>query len=161
LLGLATLFGGLNLAWEIAQLPLYTIWWSGASQQIAFAVVHCTGGDLLIGASALAAALLVAGREWPEDRSARSRVILLTIVFGLGYTVFSEWLNVVVRETWAYTKWMPRVPPLGTGLSPVLQWVLLPGLALHLAARGAAQSIPANRPPTPSASSPSSPQQLQ
>lgn len=34
----------------------------------------------------------------------------------------------------AYTQAMPRLPPFGTGLSPVLQWLLLPGLALHLAA---------------------------
>ena len=29
---------------------------------------------------------------------------------------------------------LPRLPPFGTGLSPVLQWLLLPGLALYLTA---------------------------
>ena len=38
-----------NLAWEIAQLPLYTIWRTGTFGEKAFAVLHCTGGDLLIG----------------------------------------------------------------------------------------------------------------
>jgi hypothetical protein len=63
-----------------------------------------------------------------------SAVIVLTTLLGVGYTVASEWLNVVVRQTWAYTQAMPRLPPFGTGLSPVLQWLLLPGLTLHLAA---------------------------
>ena len=37
-----------NLAWETLQLPLYTIWTTGTAQEQAFAVVHCTGGDLLM-----------------------------------------------------------------------------------------------------------------
>jgi hypothetical protein len=45
--------GGLNLAWEIAQLPLYTIWTEAPPAGIAFAVAHCTAGDLLIGSAAL------------------------------------------------------------------------------------------------------------
>src|SRR5206468_3567449 len=37
-----------NLVWEFAQLPLYTIWYQGSVREIAFAAVHCTGGDVLI-----------------------------------------------------------------------------------------------------------------
>ena len=37
-----------NLAWEIMQLPLYTIWASGTWRELVFAVVHCTLGDVLI-----------------------------------------------------------------------------------------------------------------
>ena len=33
------------LAWEIAQLPLYTLWRDGAPGAIAFAVLHCSLGD--------------------------------------------------------------------------------------------------------------------
>ncbi len=44
---LLVLAGG-NLVWEAAHLPLYTIWRSGTWRENAFAVVHCTGGDLLI-----------------------------------------------------------------------------------------------------------------
>lgn len=129
---LAALFTGLNLAWELAQLPLYGIWWTESAAQIAYAVVHCTAGDLLIGVGTLIGAVLIAGRGWPADAASRRRVIALTTVFGVGYTVFSEWLNVVIRGAWAYTEWMPILPPLGTGLTPVLQWVLLPGFALYV-----------------------------
>lgn len=34
----------LNLLWEIAQLPLYTIYEEGEPAAIAFAVAHCTAG---------------------------------------------------------------------------------------------------------------------
>ena len=47
----------LHLAWEVAQLPLYTLWWDGAAHEIAFAVVHCTVGDVLIATTSLVTAL--------------------------------------------------------------------------------------------------------
>jgi hypothetical protein len=68
-------------------------------------------------------------------------VAVVATAVGLGYTVFSEWLNVEVREAWAYAEAMPRLPLLGTGLAPVLQWLILPPLAL-LGARGLASNPP-------------------
>ena len=55
---------GLHLAWEVLQLPLYTIWTTGSLAEQVFAVVHCTGGDLMIALSSLVAAWLLtwAGR---------------------------------------------------------------------------------------------------
>jgi hypothetical protein len=46
-----------NLTWEILHLPLYTIWTTGSMQEVAFAVVHCTLGDLLIAIGTLTFAL--------------------------------------------------------------------------------------------------------
>jgi hypothetical protein len=135
----ALAFAGLNLAWETLQVPLYTIWWTEPAPRIAFAVVHCTAGDLLIGCVVLVAALSTVGRGWPHERVARTRVAAFATVLGVAYTVGSEWVNVAVRGTWAYTAWMPRIPPLGTGLTPVLQWLVLPGLALYLATRHRSQ----------------------
>jgi hypothetical protein len=78
----------------------------------------------MIGASALFAAAALARRDWPLRNY--GRVALLTILFGIAYTVFSEWLNVSVRGSWAYAADMPVVPWLGTGLSPILQWIVVP-----------------------------------
>lgn len=74
----------------------------------AFAVVHCTGGDLLIALSSLAIALVVAGeRTWPA-RSFWS-IAVLSVLLGLAYTVFSEWLNIVIRRAWEYSNLTPVV----------------------------------------------------
>lgn len=125
----------LNLVWEFVHMPLYTIWSTGSTQEIVFAAVHCTGGDILIAMSTLMLSLLFAGAGWPQNRSAVQRVVLLTMVTGVGYTVFSEWLNIVVREAWAYSELMPIVPVIDAGLSPLLQWIVVPGLAFAWALR--------------------------
>jgi hypothetical protein len=127
-----------HLAWETGQLPLYTIWSTGTVRELVFAVVHCTVGDILIALATLAAALVLMGNStWPSQGFGSA--YLLTSCFGVGYTVLSEWLNTGVRGNWAYSAWMPTLPWTGTGLSPLLQWVLIPTLALfasrHLAGR--------------------------
>ena len=129
----------MNLAWEIAQLPLYTLWAGGTAGEIAFAVLHCTGGDAMIAAAALASAILLT-RSWHWPRQGWGSVTMVATLIGLGYTVFSEWMNVDLRQSWTYTAAMPRLPPLGTGLTPFLQWLLLPPLAM-LAARPAARPV--------------------
>lgn len=124
-----------HLTWEVVQLPLYMIWWTGTKTEIAFAVLHCTAGDLLIMTSALVAALVVFGHGWPSSEISFRNVMLATIVIGVGYTIYSEWVNVSVRGSWAYTAWMPTIPPLGTGLTPLLQWIGVPGLAFFIVRR--------------------------
>lgn len=124
-----------HLAWEIVQLPLYTIWLEGTTSEIVFAIVHCTGGDLMIATSTLVAAVLVFGRGWPTAPVAYRNVMITSIVLGVGYTIFSEWLNVNVRGAWTYGPWMPRIPPLGTGLTPLLQWIAVPAAVFHFTRR--------------------------
>ena len=130
----APLAGALNLAWEVAQLPLYALWRDAAPAFKAYAVLHCTLGDVLIVTSALVIALLVTGAGSP--RAWRwGAIAALTVAIGLGYTVFSEWLNTVVRDGWAYAAAMPtvRIGGLELGLSPLSQWLVVPPLALLLA----------------------------
>ena len=124
-----SVIAGGNLVWEFAHMPLYTLWNTGTVGEIVFAAVHCTGGDILIALSALMLSLLIFGAGWPLTRSAVYRVVGFTMVTGVGYTVFSEWLNIVVREAWAYSDLMPIVPVIDAGLSPLLQWIVIPGLA--------------------------------
>ena len=58
-----------HLLWETLQLPLDTIWFNSRMQDIAFAVVHCTVGDIMIAGFSLLAALVVLGaRTWPAER---------------------------------------------------------------------------------------------
>jgi hypothetical protein len=88
----ATLFylvlaGAGHLLWEAAQLPLYTIWWTGTRREILFALIHCAGGDLLITAASLGlAALIVRLCHRPLFGGV---MLSAAILLGLGYSVFS------------------------------------------------------------------------
>src|ERR1700687_3913335 len=114
----------LNLLWETTQLPLYEIGRTGTMAEKAFAVLHCTMGDVLIALASIGAGLVTAGEAaWPGKRFVR--VAIIAFATGLGYTVFSEYRNVEVLHSWTYSELMPRLPPLGTGLSPVLQWIVV------------------------------------
>lgn len=63
------------------------------------------------------------------------RIGVFAVSFGLAYTVFSEWFNTSVRMSWSYSEWMPLTPLVPLGVSPLLQWLLLPAIALVLARR--------------------------
>lgn len=122
-----------HLVWEVVQLPLYTLWTTGTSSQQAFAILHCTAGDTMIAGLALLLVLsLINQPAWP---AAGGRAVWVgVVILGVGYTLYSEWLNVTVRQSWAYSEWMPLIPVIGIGLSPILQWFIVPTLVLWLAA---------------------------
>ena len=116
-----------NLVWEVVQIPLYTLWSEGRPDEIAWAILHCTAGDGLVGAAALGGAVvLTASWDWPARGFIR--VAFVATLLGVVATIVLEWLNVEVWRSWTYAAAMPRLPPLGTGLSPLLQWLLLPPL---------------------------------
>lgn len=123
---LVTVGGGLNLIWEFAHSSLYTdgdrdAWY------IVWTRIHCTVGDVMIllftfyGVSAV-----YRSRYW--WKSERVTPGVLFIMAGLSYTVWSEWYNINVAQTWEYTTSMPTV--FGFGLSPLLQWVVGPLVVL-------------------------------
>lgn len=121
-----------NLLWETAQLPLYSIWRAGTPATITAAVLHCTAGDVLIAAVTLVAALVVCGSSnWPC--AGFLRVALTAVALGVGYTIYSEYMNTVVRQSWAYAEIMPRLPWIGTGIAPLLQWIIVPVAGLRVA----------------------------
>jgi hypothetical protein len=123
-----------NLLWETVQLPLYTLWREGTASSIATAVLHCTAGDVVIGTVALIGALATLGSDgWPHQRSFRVGVMVLGL--SVGYTIFSEYLNTIVRRSWSYSELMPTLPWLGVGLAPLAQWIAVPSSALVFACR--------------------------
>ena len=131
----------LNLAWEIAQLPLYTIPSAQSTPQIAYAVAHCTAGDVAIAVvSFLIAAIALGDANWPVSRPWRGGAI--AILSGVSYTAFAEWYNVYQAGYWAYSSSMPLV--FGIGLSPLLQWILIPAATLQIVRNWAGTSPTVN-----------------
>lgn len=115
-----------NMVWELAQSPLYTDHGEGW-RHVAWTRFHCTLGDVLILLGAFwATAAVHRSWRWPVTRGRGA--VTFFVASGLAYTSWSEWLNTSVREAWAYAPAMPRV--LGIGLSPLLQWLVLPPLLL-------------------------------
>lgn len=133
LLGLAL---PLELAWEGAQLPLYTLWREHDWGYILFSLAHCTAGDLLILlACHILVALLARNRFWFYGRIHLTGT-LFTLA-GTAYTIYSELANTGPRGSWEYTEQMPVVPLLGIGATPLLQWLLIPPVLLWLMRRPA------------------------
>ena len=131
---LAVSFG--NLIWEMAQLPLYTLWRTEPVRSLWRAVLHCTAADVVIATVMLVIVLAIVGdARWPNERS--FVVAAAVIAGGFAYTIGSEYLNTVVRQTWTYTEWMPTLPLIGTGLAPLAQWLAVPAIAFVFVRRGA------------------------
>jgi hypothetical protein len=115
-------------------MPLYTIWQTGTAEELIADVLVCTAADLLIAIVSLAAGIILTG--WNKRRASPSpEVIFVTCLVAVSFTIFSEWINVHVTGTWAYSDLMPIVPGLKVGLSPLVQWVILPSLGILLAER--------------------------
>lgn len=113
----------LNLIWEIGQVRLYTIWGDADRLSVAWALLHCSLGDVLIALAMFTLGGTVLRRaDWPASRPWTGGAIV--VVGALAYTAWSEWYNVYRAGSWSYTASMPLI--FGIGLSPLLQWLILP-----------------------------------
>lgn len=115
----------LNLAWEIAHVRLYTLWVDADRLTIAWSLVHCTLGDVAIALTLFAlAGIALRQTDWPLSSPWSGGAIVT--VGAVAFTAWSEWYNVYQIGSWGYTASMPMI--LGIGLSPLLQWLILPPL---------------------------------
>ena len=128
----------LNLVWEVAHVGLYTLWNEADLMTVARALVHCTLGDAAIALAAFAlAGFVLRQANWPEFRPRTGSLIV--VIGTMSFTAWSEWYNVYQIGSWAYTASMPLL--FGIGISPLLQWLILPPL-LTIAYRMACQRLP-------------------
>ena len=124
----------LHFVWEFWQVP----WYQGMNDLPHLAgVLMCSraaAGNAVIALTAYAGpALMARSRFWARDASLRLLAAYLGI--GLTITVGLEWLATEVLDRWQYVDVMPTLPLLGTGLAPLLQWIVLPLLLLWLLRR--------------------------
>ena len=115
----------LNLAWEIAHATLYAFWPDADGQRIAWSVFHCSLGDVVIALLMFTLAGIALRRaDWPASRPWAGGIIV--VIGATTFTAWSEWYNVYRTGAWSYTADMPTI--YGIGLSPLLQWLVVPAL---------------------------------
>ena len=118
----------INFAWEIIQLPLY----KDASfdiQHIAFCALASVADAIMILLIYFCFALIYKKPLWVEELTA-PRIFLL-MLFGAIGAIAAE-IRHLSAGTWAYDNSMPILPVVDVGLSPVLQFMMLPALIYYL-----------------------------
>lgn len=127
----------LNYPWELMQVPLYQSMPEAAHWDAIKVCTRATLGDGIIMLLAYwGAALLVQDRWWVARPSLAP--VLALIAIGVGITVLLERLAIVSNNPnwgWRYAEAMPMVPVLEIGLTPLLQWVILPLLLVWFVKR--------------------------
>jgi hypothetical protein len=87
--------------------------------------VHCTLGDVILTiVSFWLVGIISRDRRWFLNLSPLNFIGFIMI--GLVATVISERLNVHFLKSWSYNQLMFIIPWLKVGLTPFLQWVMIP-----------------------------------
>lgn len=129
-----------HFAWEILQAPLFSSL-SQTDHYTGIAIcLRATLGDLAIALAAFWCASIVGqGRQWFRLSGKRAPAVFFAV--GLLVTIGLEYFNTEVTGRWTYDGVMPLLPVIGTGLSPILQWVLVPILVLWYMRRLAPEPV--------------------
>ncbi|WP_017926759.1 hypothetical protein [Thioalkalivibrio sp. HL-Eb18] len=124
----------LNYPWEFLQVPFFDDMPTMPHWE---AVVFCTRatlGDVLIALVAFwGVAALTRNRGWILHPTLRT--VLLFVAIGVVITIGLEWHATEIDDRWQYADTMPTLPLLGTGLLPLIQWLILPLLLIWLVRR--------------------------
>ena len=118
-----------HFAWEILQAPLFSSMIQVDHFSGIFICLKATLGDLAIALAAFwSAALLARSRRWFTLQGGSASAIFFAV--GLLLTIGLEYLHTEITGRWAYDGAMPLLPVIGTGLTPILQWIFVPLLGL-------------------------------
>jgi len=124
----------LNLPWELVQIPLFREMPTLAHLEGVIRCARAAAGDGLIMLLAFwLVACVVGSRRWIAHPSAARLCGFIGI--GLGITIAMEYWATAIAGRWEYADAMPKLPLLGTGLMPLLQWMLIPPLVVWLTRR--------------------------
>lgn len=118
----------LNLVWEMLQSFLFAPHFSGVAD---FVLIHVIAAciDIVITICILLPELFLLDRIIPKKNDWRR--FACTAMLGLFVAVVLERFALSVG-IWSYGPFMPIIPFLGVGLTPVLQMVILPGIVIGI-----------------------------
>lgn len=130
----------LNFPWEVLQAPLFEGMAAAPHSAVIGACLRATLGDAVILLLAHASvAVVTRRRRWVLAPSWRE--VAGFVAVGIAITARIEWLATRGHwvQTWTYSSAMPLVPGIEIGLSPLLQWVIVPPIALWFVRRQSAR----------------------
>lgn len=123
----------LNATWEWIQSPFYIDMTSDLNTIIWYRI-HCALGDsiiLMIGYILMS--FYYRNFSWIHNSNVKHHAVF--VVMGTIYTLFSEYLNVYVKNSWSYSDYMPLLPFVNIGLVPLFQWIILPPVVIFITKR--------------------------
>lgn len=124
----------LHFVWEFVQVPTYTGMAELPHWEAVKLCMSATFGDVGFALTAFwLASLAERRRDWIR-RSTHFPAAIFVVV-GIVLTVGFEYYYTNISLRWTYSDLMPLVPPFGTGLSPLLQWLVVPLLVVWLTRR--------------------------
>ena len=118
----------LNLIWELVQMPLY----KGSSysiEQIAFCTLASVADALMVLLLYFGVAFIFRSPLWIQHL--KWQQISIVILIGGTGAVLAE-MRHLSSGSWAYDNSMPIIPFVNVGISPVLQFMILPLLIYFL-----------------------------
>ena len=111
-----------NVTWEILQIPLY----KGGSYEwnhILFCAWASIADVIMVLLIYFGFALIYKNALWVKNLNT-NRIIILILTGGAGAVLAEVWHLSI--GTWSYAHAMPLIPVVDVGLSPVLQFMILP-----------------------------------
>jgi len=124
----------LNFPWEFLQIPLYVGMADAPHWDATKVCAFATLGDAVIMVVAYwTAAVAARSRYW--FLKPRQWPITVFLLAGIAITIVLERLATGPLDRWQYAAAMPVVPLLGVGLTPLLQWLVLPLICLWFVGR--------------------------
>ncbi|WP_051882372.1 hypothetical protein [Parvularcula oceani] len=124
----------LHFVWEFLQVPFFAGLPMSGHWSAIKVCTRATIGD--VGFALIAfwtTAAFSRSRRWITMPSSRKLAVFLAV--GLALTVAAEFYATEVAGRWSYADAMPTLPVLGTGLTPLLQWIVVPLLVVSLGRR--------------------------
>ena len=126
----------LNFPWETLQAPLFVGMGEAPYSEAIRGCLRATLGDVVIMLLAYwIVSLTIRNRRWVL--APRAAHLTGFIALGVLITAVIEWLATRGHwiGSWSYSAGMPVVPGVGIGLSPLLQWVIVPPLVVWFVRR--------------------------
>ena len=122
----------LHFAWEMLQVPAYRAMPDARHWDAVQTCLRATVGDVVLTLVAYSSVAAASRRRWWLG-TPTAGTITGFVALGLVITIVVEALSVYVLRRWAYAPGSPTI--LGIGITPLLQWTVLPPLTLWLARR--------------------------